>query len=103
LSEGSGKLYVKTYQTAYGKLVAACDRELLGAELRDEGAVLILSEEFYGGELVTESEAAEILATASMATLVGERAVAVALRCGLVHPSAVAFVRGVPFAMFVRT
>ncbi|MEM1619667.1 MAG: DUF424 family protein [Fervidicoccaceae archaeon] len=96
-------LYVKVHESRQGKIVAVCDRELLGAELREGGVILRVSPEFYGGELLDETEALEIMYTAQILNVVGERAVSLAIREKLIHPASVISVEAVPFAMFINT
>lgn len=80
--------YVKYHDTA--RCVAICDTDLLGKTLRepDTGAEVRLSDGFYGGDPVTETELRNIIRTALARgfslNIVGERSVSVARSLGVV-------------------
>lgn len=98
------RVYVKVYETPSGMLVAACDEELLGTTLEDpeRNLKVYISPDFYKGRLIQLSELSDLLEGADAANLVGDEAVSVAMKIGLVHPNAIFKVRGVPIAYFTR-
>lgn len=98
------RVYVKVYETPTGLLVAACDEDLLGIVLEDpeRNIKIHVTPDFYKGRLVQSSELSRMLESADTANLVGEEAVNIAIESGLIHPSAVLRVKGVPIAYFAR-
>jgi len=70
--------------TPKGLLVAVCDEECLGETYGDGDVSLTVTEEFYGGEERDREEVVDSLTRASVANLVGERCVTVAIEAGLV-------------------
>lgn len=96
-------LVLRVIQTSQGRLVNVCDRELVGKTFEEKGIVLRLSEEFYGGKLVEDDVALEEMRRADILTLVGERAVSLAIRERIIHPVAVMRVCGIPYAMYMNT
>ncbi|MFC3957455.1 DUF424 domain-containing protein [Halovivax cerinus] len=71
-------------QTPEGLLVAVCDADVLG-ETFEAGAVsLTVTEEFYGSDPVEADVAADALARADVANVVGHRAVDLAVEVGIV-------------------
>lgn len=95
-------VYVKVFITSREVVVAACDREVLGKVFREGDIVLNVNEEFYKGELVTLTEALNIIKKATIANLVGKNIVSKAIEKGLVHPEAVIYVSKVPHAQIVK-
>ena len=77
-------MLVRERDTPEGLLVAVCDEDCLG-ETYERGEVsLTVTEEFYGGEESDADDVVESLTRASVANLVGEECVTVAIEAGLV-------------------
>ncbi len=92
-----GFYYVKIYQLSDGGIMAAiADEEVMGKAAYDDetGASIIVSEDFYGGELVDEWEAESILREAEVLVLAGDRIIERAVRLGLVHPDSILKIGG---------
>jgi hypothetical protein len=91
-------MYVRIHQTPQGRIVAACDRELLGSILDDGRTHLDLKayREFYSGELVNEAGLEDALRDFSSANLVGKRAVGVALGMKLAREKDVIYINKTP-------
>lgn len=101
--DGDGNAVVlTTYSTEQGLMAAVADEHLLGSVYEEDGVRLDVSEEFYGGEVVDEATVAETLAEASIANLVGERAVEAGVDSGEIDADLVLRVEGVPHAQMVR-
>ena len=101
-NQGDRDIYIKRYDIGPDVLVAVCDIELIGRHLEEGGLTLEVSESFYKGEAVTESEVVASLRQATIANLVGERAVRCALANSFVEEANVIFIGGVPHAQMVR-
>ena len=83
-------------------MVAICDCELLGKTF-DEGMLsLTVDAAFFGEEVATEGDVARALAGASIANMVGERAVACAMESSYIDGKNVLRIDGVPTAQMVR-
>ncbi len=83
-------------------LLAAADRELVGTELRDQDLKLDVCPEFYEGEEGDEELLLNRLTMCTMANLVGERAVAVAVRAGYIDDECILRIAGVPHAQLAK-
>lgn len=81
-------------------ILAACDSEIAGRRLADGEVTMDTGTDFFKGSEVSEDEFRGMLAQATSANLVGERAVGIAVKEGFVHPDACLDIAGVPFAMF---
>ena len=92
---------VKAYQQGVQRLVAACDAELLGTSHREGKFKLDVTPGFYDGLRVGEADLGAYLRSATVANLVGPKAVDAAVKLGLVDPTNVLRVAGVPHAQFL--
>lgn len=77
-------MIVNERRTDEGLLVAVCDPDVLGETFEDGGVSLTVSPEFYGETKVTEEEAVDSLARATVANIVGTEAVSLAIEHGFV-------------------
>jgi len=98
-----GLFSLKVIKTEGFKTVLICDAELLGKKFTEDRAILDVSEDYYGGELVDEGAAEAEMDGADYISLVGERSVDLGIRKGFVHPEAVARIAGIPYALYVNT
>ncbi|MFC7081995.1 DUF424 domain-containing protein [Halorussus caseinilyticus] len=89
-------------ETDEGLLVAVCDDDVLGETFEDDGISLTVTEEFYGGDEADEQAVVESLARASVANLVGDEAVELAIREGFVDEANVLDVESTRHAQFLR-
>jgi len=88
----------------YGRevVVGVCDEELLGKVFAEGGTRLEINKEFFGSMRIGGDELHNYLIEATSAMIVGEKAVRLAIKLGFINPDAVARVKGVPYAMYVR-
>ena len=77
-------MIVNERETEEGLLVAVCDRDALGETYESDEVSLTVTEEFYGGESVDEDEVVDSLSRATVANIVGERSVELAIEHGFV-------------------
>ncbi|MFB6218577.1 MAG: DUF424 domain-containing protein [Halobacteriaceae archaeon] len=89
-------------RTDRGLLVTVCDDEALGETYEDGNVSLTVTEEFYGGEQADADAVAAALAGASVANLVGTRAVELAVEEGFVEEENVLELDGTLHAQFLR-
>ncbi|MBN2478499.1 DUF424 family protein [Candidatus Micrarchaeota archaeon] len=97
-------MYLKIHQTQKGRIIAACDKELIGKKL-EEGKLCLDLEKysgFYKGELVTEEKLEKELDNFFSVNLVGKKSVGVALRKKLINEDNVQFIKGFPFIQIYR-
>lgn len=92
---------VRNYQQGIQRLCAACDEELLGHKYAEGKYRLDVKPAFYDGTRVGADHLEAMLAQCTIANLVGERAVGVAIEMGLVEAQNVLRVEGVPHAQMV--
>ncbi len=95
-------IYVKTYPTDNGYIVAMCDKDLLGKTLSEGKIHLELARyaSFYKGDLVSADDAKREMGKIKRlytANIVGKDAVGVFIELGLAEKGDVKMVSGVPF------
>lgn len=95
-------MIVNERETPKGLLVSVCDRDLMGETFENGKFTLTVSEEFYGGEEADEERVASSLSRASVANLVGERSVSLAIERGHVEEANVLDLDGTLHAQFLR-
>ncbi len=95
-------MVVKMHRRGGELLVAAADDDLLGRTFKSDGLTITVSESFYKGERCDEEGLVNRLRMATMANLVGEQVVALAIKHGLIDLESVLRIGGVPHAQMVR-
>jgi hypothetical protein len=95
-------LLVVERDTPKGLLVAVCDADVLGETFESDGVSIEVTEEFYGGDPRDEEAVVDSLGRASVANIVGTRAVEVAVDAGFVDADRVLHVDGTRHAQFLR-
>ncbi|HLE47154.1 MAG TPA: DUF424 family protein [Candidatus Thermoplasmatota archaeon] len=91
---------VKNYRQGREKLLAACDEEVLGRQLSEGKLRLHVSPDFYDGFPATEEEFEAQMRSCTIANLVGERVVDLAIKWGFVAKENVIRIEGVPHAQW---
>ena len=97
-------MYMKVHEHTRGKIVAACDKALIGKVLHEGDTVLDLKgyASFYRGEPAEEADLLKAMRDASSVNLVGEKAVSIALEQGILGQNDVKYINGVPHIQIYR-
>lgn len=92
-------MYLKIHRSPQlGDVVAVCDRELINTTLRHGDLSVTVSEAFYGTMPADEESVCEALKKGGNINLMGERAVGVAIRLGLITKADCIMIGDVPHA-----
>jgi hypothetical protein len=85
-------------------VVVICDEELLGKKLKlkEKKITVEVSKKFYGGKLVDENVAVNLLSKATIGNLMGKRIVELANKNGFIVKENVILIDGIPHAQFVK-
>ena len=90
-------MIVKVHKTQEGKkIVAVCDEELIGKKLKEKNIQLDLSSGFYNGEKKSEEDILKLFDEAYIVNLVGENAVNLGKKAGIVLEENVLYVHKIP-------
>jgi hypothetical protein len=96
-------MFLKIHRATDGsEVVAVCDRELIDTVLIHGELSIAITRAFYGATQASEGEVETALRTADNVNLMGERAVGVAKRLGLIDPSHCVLIGHVPHAQIIR-
>ena len=96
------EMYLKTYRQGADVLIAVCDCDILGKKFAEGHLQIEVSSDFFGRELASGPQVEAALCGATMANLVGCRAVEHAIRLGYVERENVLSIEGVLCAQMVR-
>jgi hypothetical protein len=83
-------------------VLACCDRELRGKTIAQGAIHFEISEEFYGNEKINEKALAELLKQNTNINLVGNKAVGVALREGIISANDIIRICGIPHVQIFK-
>lgn len=97
-------MYMKVRKHSGNRIVAACEKGLIGKVLEEGSAVLDLDAyaSFYVGEPATTEELKKELRGCSSANLVGKKAVKVAVESGFARETDVKYIKNVPHLQIYR-
>lgn len=88
-STSNSKILVKIHESQGRKIIAVCDKELVGKKFEEGEFCLDISYRFYGGEEMGEEEIIEILKDATNVNAVGENSVSLICKifdgCGVIR------------------
>ncbi len=83
-------------------MVNICDEELVGSKVSEGKLEANITKDYFGQQIVDESEVVELLRLCSIANLVGERIVSKAVGMKLASKLGVRLIDGVPFLMIFK-
>ncbi|MBW2988392.1 DUF424 domain-containing protein [Candidatus Woesearchaeota archaeon] len=95
-------LIVKIHEARGKRVAAVCDSELIGKRFTQDNLQLDLSSRFYAGEEMREESFESIMDGFDVINMVGERAIAVAIKHGLIKEQDVIRISGIPHAQVLN-
>ncbi|MGC8562910.1 MAG: DUF424 domain-containing protein [Thermoplasmata archaeon] len=93
-------IWTRVFRTPTDTLLAAADEELIGREFKEGKFRLNVSVNFYREILVEDSALIDLLSLCSVANLVGNRTVGIAIEAGYISKENVIYIQGVAHAQF---
>jgi hypothetical protein len=93
---------VKVYRQGSDLIIGACDEHLLGKKFRKGKIQIDVAKHFYDGERIDRKTLEKFLLDATIANLVGAETVKCAIDLGLVDPTCILKIKGVPHAQIVN-
>jgi len=89
--------------SSYRNIIAICDSELLGKKFEEEKMQLDLTGEFFNGEDLSEEQVLAIIEDEKTEdatfNIVGEKAIELALKAGIIKKEGIIRIQGVPIAL----
>jgi len=96
-------MYLKIHRSPdLGDVVAVCDRELLNTTIKHGDLSVTITEGFYGSTPADEAAVSEALRAGGNINLMGERAVAVAIKLGLITKADCIMIGEIPHAQIYQ-
>lgn len=97
-------MYLKIHEGQGKKVVAVCDKELVGKVLEEGDRFIDIDtyRSFYVGELSTKEEVADALSDFSSANVVGKNSVNVVLKLGLADEESVMYINSIPYIQIYK-
>ena len=83
-------------------MINMCDVELIGIKLEQGDLVIDISKEYFQQEIIEEFQAERLLRLCSIANLVGERIVKLAIDLRFAKVMSIKRISGVPFLMIFK-
>jgi hypothetical protein len=83
-------------------MINVCDADLVGKTLTQGEMVISLSRDYFQEEIIEKEKAADLLNKCSIANLVGEKIVSLAISMGLAKEISVKRICGIPFLMIFK-
>ena len=95
-------IYCKLVEKQNSRVLACCDKELLGQTLTQGKIHFEVRESFYKGQAVSEEKFRGLLKQASNINLVGEKCVGLALKEGYLNQNDIIKIQGIPHALIFK-
>jgi hypothetical protein len=102
-NENDNKRYalrIMKYQDS--TMINMCDVELIGMKIEQGDLVIDISKEYFQQEIIEEFQAERLLRLCSIANLVGERIVKLAIDLRFAKEMSIKRISGVPFLMIFK-
>lgn len=93
-------MYVKIHESG-SKVLAVCDKELIGKKFEENDLCLDVSERFYKGEEVSDEKALNLIKEYDNVNIVGKKSVNLALKNNLINKENIIKIKGVPHAQII--
>lgn len=92
----------RTTKYSESLMISVCDADLVGKTLNQGKMLITLSQDYFQEEVIEKEKVAYLLNECSIANLVGERTVALAISLGLAKEVSVKRLCGIPFLMIYK-
>ncbi len=92
---------VKVYFKNNNILLAACDEELLGKKIEIDEVKIEIGD-FYRGTVVDEKKFIPYLQSATIANLIGKKAVSIAIKAGFLDKENIILIKDIPHAQYLK-
>lgn len=100
---GNSQIYAaRTTKYSDSLMISVCDADLVGKTLSQGEMVISLSRDYFQEEVIEKEKAADLLNKCSIANLVGEKIVTLAISMGLAKEVSVKRICGIPFLMIFK-
>ncbi len=92
-------MYLKKHNNKKTEILALCDEDLLGKTFVEKELKLEIQKHFFKGKKIKKKEALEELQKTRNATLIGKKAITLALHSGIVTKNQIFYIKKIPFIL----
>ncbi|KYK35688.1 MAG: hypothetical protein AYK18_02885 [Theionarchaea archaeon DG-70] len=82
-------------------VVAICDKNLLGKKI-GKNPTIVIRKDFYGGELIDDNKALEMMKRSNICNLMGKNIVNIAIQKKFITKENIIFIDEIPHAQFIK-
>lgn len=93
---------VKVTDYQKNPMLNICDSDLLDKEILGDNLKMKISKNYYGGRIVDEMEAADLLTKCNIINMVGEKTISLSTNLGIGSNTGVRIIGGVPFLIVFK-
>jgi len=93
--------WCKTFSVKGNFVVAICDKDLLGKEIGKKMKIIV-SKSFYGGEIIDDKRAIELIKRSSICNLLGKDIIKLAIEKRFITKKNIMFIDDIPHAQIIR-
>ncbi len=93
--------WCKAYSAKGQFIVAICDKNLLGKTI-GKNPTIIVKKDFYGGEIIDNERALELMKKSNICNLMGKDIVNLALEKKFITKENIMFIDDIPHAQFIK-
>jgi hypothetical protein len=93
--------WYKTHSEKENLIVAICDEKLLGKKI-GENPTITVEKKFYGGELIDDKKAVDMMEKANICNLLGKGIVKIALEKKFIMKENIILIGDIPHAQFIQ-
>ncbi len=93
--------WCKTFSVKGQFVVAICDKNLLGKTIGKNPTVFV-KKDFYGGELIDDEKALELMKKSNICNLLGKDIINLAIQKKFIIKENIMFIDDVPHAQFLK-
>ncbi|MBI4009927.1 MAG: DUF424 family protein [Candidatus Aenigmarchaeota archaeon] len=94
--------WAKAFRIKSDVVVALCDEDILGKEIKWKKIKVKVSKHFYGERLIDEKTAVKLMEKATIGNLFGKEIVSIAKKNGFITKENIILIDGIPHAQFVK-
>ncbi|MCK5233894.1 MAG: DUF424 family protein [Candidatus Aenigmarchaeota archaeon] len=96
------QIHLKVHSFPEGKVIAICDKDILGKHFEENDSVLDVDTAFYEGKEASKEEICTSLSDCTSATIAGNNAIEIALKCKAISKGGVKELCGIKYALMFR-
>jgi len=93
--------WCKTYSIKGQFVVTICDKNLLGKTI-GKNPTIIVEKDFYGGEVIDDKKALDLMKKSNICNLIGKDIVDLALQKKFITKKNIMFIDDIPHAQFLK-